>query len=177
MDISQRKKAEIERDRFFNLSLDMLCIAGMDGYFKRINVAFKRILGYTQSEILAQPFINLIHLDDRAKTLAEVKKLATGAVTPNFENRYRCKDGSYKWLVWSAVADLGTGLIYAVAHDITSRKQIEEELEQSKARLLFTLDSAKIGDWDLDLETKKARRSLRHDQIFGYDSLLSDWSN
>jgi len=177
LDISDRKRAEIERDRFFTLSLDMLCIAGIDGYFKRINPAFEKVLGFTQAEILQTPFLDLIHPEDRQKTIAEVEKLSTGAVTVNFENRYRCKDSSYKWLVWSSVPDVESKLLYAVGHDITDRKQAEAALQESTSRLRFALDAAQFGEWDLDLqEPYHATRSLKHDRIFGYESLLPEWS-
>lgn len=154
LDISDRKQAESERDRFFTLSLDMLCIAGLDGYFKRINPAFETILGFTQKEILQTPYLDLIHSEDREKSLAEVEKLSTGAITVNFENRFLCKDGSYKWLVWSSVPDVESKLLYAVGHDVTQRKHLEQKLRK-QAEVLRKLNETleeRVGQRTAQLE-------------------------
>jgi PAS domain S-box-containing protein len=127
----ERKQAEEERDRFFTLSLDMLGIAGFDGYFKRLNPAWAKVLGWTTDELMAQPYLDFVHPDDRVATLAEAQRLATGAETIAFENRYRCKDGTYRWLSWKATPLTGQKLIYAAARDITDRRQAEEEVRRS----------------------------------------------
>ncbi|HEY9637060.1 MAG TPA: PAS domain S-box protein [Coleofasciculaceae cyanobacterium] len=126
-DITERQQAEEERDRFFTLSLDMLCIADVDGYFKRLNLAWSKTLGYTNEELQSRPFLDFVHPEDRTKTLAEVEKLSIGEPTIYFENRYRAFDGSYKWLAWTAVSVIDEGLIYATARDITPLKQAEQE--------------------------------------------------
>ncbi len=131
-DITERKQAEEERDRFFTLSLDLLCIAGFDGYFKRLNPAWERTLGFALDELLAEPFLAFVHPDDHEATLAETAKLRTGANTVSFENRYRCKDGSYRWMMWTATPYLDQQRIYAAARDVTERKQAEIALREAK---------------------------------------------
>jgi PAS domain S-box-containing protein len=129
-DINERKQIELartaaeqERDRFFDLSLDLLLVANLDGYFIRSNPACEQTLGFTPAEIMAYPYLDLVHPDDKAATMAAVADLSVGNLLINFENRYRGKDGFYRWILWSARLDEASQLIYANGHDITSRKQ------------------------------------------------------
>jgi PAS domain S-box-containing protein len=131
-DVTARKEAEAQLDRFFALAPDLLCIAGTDGYFKRVNPAFRRTLGWDEEELLARPFLDFVHPEDRAATLREVEKLAAGQPTVHFENRYRCKDGSWRWLDWRTVPQSG-GVLYAAARDITWRREASRLLEEAKA--------------------------------------------
>jgi PAS domain S-box-containing protein len=124
-----------ELRKFFEMSLDMLCIAGFDGFFKRINDSWHSTLGHTTEELLAVPYIDFVHPEDRAGTLAEAAGLSVGRDTISFENRYLCKDGSYRWLLWHAHADFQSQTIYAVARDITGRKQDEQALKATAAEL------------------------------------------
>src|SRR5260370_24540076 len=113
---------------FSDLSLNLLCIAGTDGYFKHVNPAWETTLGYTREELLSRPYLEFVHPDDREATTTEAASVASGRSTITFENRYRCKDGSYRWLLWSAVVRAERGLIYAVAADVTERKREEARL-------------------------------------------------
>jgi PAS domain S-box-containing protein len=132
-DISERKRVEEERNRFFTLSLDMLCIAGFDGYFKRLNPSWEKTLGWTVEQLQSRPYLEFVHPDDRPATTAEADKLTDPAYqTISFENRYRCADGSYKWLMWNAAPVAGERLIYAAARDITLLKKAQSRLVQSE---------------------------------------------
>ncbi|WP_395745563.1 response regulator [Prosthecobacter sp.] len=117
---------------FFQVSLDMLCIAGMDGYFKRINPAFCTTLGYTEKEMLGKPFLHFVHLEDRAKTVAAMEQLAAGQNLVNFINRYQHQDGSYLWIEWTAAPNAGQSAIYAAARNITQRIRSEDELRMAR---------------------------------------------
>jgi PAS domain S-box-containing protein len=120
--------AEQDLGRLFTLALDLMCVAGLDGYFKRVNPAFQRVLGYTPEELMSCQFIDFVHEDDREATLSEVANLAGGAVTVDFENRYRTKSGDYRWLAWRSAPMVDRGLIFAVARDITQSKHDRELL-------------------------------------------------
>src|SRR5215218_5298958 len=130
-----RKRASEELDRFFTVSLDLLGIANFDGYFLRVNPAWERVLGLSEGEVLAHPFIDLVHPDDKAATLEALSALTQGAPVVNFENRYRAGDGSYKWLEWASVPVPEQGIVYAAARDVTDRTFAEQALRDYAAQL------------------------------------------
>jgi two-component system, cell cycle sensor histidine kinase and response regulator CckA len=154
LNLSERRAAERERDRFFSLSADMFCIASFTGQFVRVNPAFCSVLGYEAEELLGTPVLDLIHPDDRATAVEGARSLASGAIAQRYENRIRCKDGSYKWLGWMfQSAGKDERLVYAVARDITEQKRAEERLRASEEwyRLLF--DANPLPMWVYDIET------------------------
>jgi PAS domain S-box-containing protein len=122
------QRAHRTLDRFFALSLDLFCVAGFDGYFKRLNPAWRDTLGWSDDELCARPFLDFVHPDDRESTNCEAGKLAKGLATVQFENRYRCQDGSYRWLQWMAVPVLEEAQIYAIARDVTSNKTAQAQI-------------------------------------------------
>jgi PAS domain S-box-containing protein len=127
-DFTARKRAEEDLARFFDLIPDLVCIATTDGYFLKINPAWQELLGYTMQEILAMPFLDLVHPDDKAATVREVERQLAGGETVQFSNRYRCRDGGYRWLEWRASPAVGKKLLFASARDVTERKQAEADI-------------------------------------------------
>jgi len=117
-------------DRFFEVSIDMLCVLDFNGYFRRVNPAWERTLGFTRAELTSRPFIEFVHPDDRERTLKQNAQVRAGGQALAFENRYLCRDGSYRWLRWNAVSDVNEQAIYSAARDITDAKKAEEEREQ-----------------------------------------------
>ena len=130
------RKVEEDYEQFFTLSSDLLCIAGSDGFFKRVNPAFSRTLGYSDDEILSKPLVEFVHEDDIARTADEMTKLVGGMPSVQFENRYRCKDGSWRWLAWSTQPFNDAGILYAVARDVTAKKHNENAILQLNSELL-----------------------------------------
>ncbi len=120
-----------EFQKYFEVSLDMLCIAGTDGYFKRVNPAFERTLGWSEAEMLSQPIVSFVHPDDVEKTAREIEKLDRGIPTVSFTNCYHCADGSWKHLSWTAHPEPETGLIYAIARDVTESVQSAQPVRPS----------------------------------------------
>ena len=137
----ERQRAQAQLERFFSVVPSPLCIAGFDGYFKRFNPSFAHMLGYDIAELLSGPFITFVHPDDRALTRAEIKCLIAGRDVIAFENRIRCKDGSYRWLSWNATAVLDEKIIYAAARDVTERQQFEYVLKRERDFISAVLDT------------------------------------
>lgn len=123
------RDAIVARDRFFELSIDMFCIAGINGYFRQVNPAFTRVLGHEVETLLDEPWINFVHPDDVEATENVRATLQQGRRIFAFENRFRCADGRYRWLSWVSmpVGDL----IYSVARDVTESRRLEESLRRT----------------------------------------------
>jgi len=130
-------------DRFFAVSIDMLCFLDYNGFFKLLNPAWERTLGFTREELLSRPFIEFVHPDDRERTLKQNSKVRSGGQALAFENRYLCKDGSFRWFRWNAAADSSDGVIYSVARDVTEAKQADDDREQLLRELQAALAEVK----------------------------------
>jgi diguanylate cyclase (GGDEF)-like protein/PAS domain S-box-containing protein len=145
--------ASFDLERFFDYAVDMLCIADHEGYFRRVNRSFGRVLGYARDELLARPFLEFVHPDDRVETLAETKRLSSGQLCLAFENRYRAKDGTFRHLSWTCYPDPETGLLYAVARDVT-----EERLREGNIDGITGVANRHVFDGELAEELRRAAR-------------------
>ncbi|MEG4008180.1 PAS domain S-box protein [Microcoleus sp. Pol11C1] len=193
IEITDRKKAEAERDRFFTLSLDLICIIDFEGKFKRINPSWENTLGYKAHELENNYYIDLVHPDDRESTLEQAAKVASGSELKSYENRYRCQDGSYKWLSWKVRPETEQQLMYAVARDVTESKQAMVQLEITTAQLASSEDQFRqqsnllqllinsIGDGIIaaDENSNFILFNPAAEDMFGMgatDSILNEWS-
>jgi PAS domain S-box-containing protein len=148
---SATRKNEQDLDLFFTLSLELLCIADNEGNLQRVNPAWEQTLGWTIDDLAKKPFVELVHPDDREMTLRAIRENAEGsaALVVEFENRYLCSDGSYRWFQWGTAAAPDQNVIYAAGRDISERKDTEaalrklaEELEERFAARTADLSAA-----------------------------------
>lgn len=171
-DITVSKRLADESIRFFAISQEMLSVVGFDGYFKNLNLAWEKTLGYTLAELLAKPFIEIIHPDDRHISQLEIDRLINGGDVANFQNRYLCKDGSYRWFSWSVTTSIKDQLFYCSARDITTRIQNETEQERLHERAQLALDAGQLGDWSWNAATDQVSLGHLAAQIFGFSETL-----
>lgn len=151
----QSRQAKTDIDRFFDLSLDMLCIANADGYFIRLSPAFTRTLGWSLEDLMSRPFLDFVHPDDQASTLREVEcQIESGKPVLEFQNRYRHKDGSWRLLSWKS-SPHPDGVLYAIARDVTDREQAAQALRRSHEELERRVQerTTELQQRNRDLET------------------------
>lgn len=126
-ELKKRRHKEEELELFFNTAVDLMAISGLDGYFKRISPEWTQRLGWTEGELLSRPCIDFVHPEDVQATIGVMKSLSNGEEVLSFENRYRCKDGSYRWIQWNSRAISERKIIIASARDITEQKELQEK--------------------------------------------------
>ncbi len=166
-DMTERNRLTEERDRFFTLSMDMLCIVHLDGRFQRVNPAVEKVLGYSEDEMLTMSLFDLIHPEDLAATKAGYEQLSLGEPITRMDNRLRCKDGNYKWLSWSYFPVPEDNLAFGVGRDMTELRQIHEVLRQRAEELE---ESNRVKDEFLATLSHELRTPLT--SILGWSRLL-----
>lgn len=155
------RRPERELARFFELSLDLFCLAGLDGFFKQINQNFTRVLGYSTEELLAKPFLELVHPDDCEQTELQMVKLSRGLPVVRFENRFRDRSGNYIWFEWTAKSVPEEGIIFAAARDVTERKRLEHRLEA-------IVESSPMAMVVTDRAGRIVQLNTEAERLFGY---------
>lgn len=152
MDVTDRKRSEEERDRLFNLSLDMLCVASFDGRLELVNPAWTKCLGWTAEELTSRQIDEFILPEDRENTIRRRAQVNQGHSLRDFENRYRCKDGSYRWLSWSVYPLLESRKIFAVARDVTEHKIAQDALNKSQQQYRDLVETSRNFIWAIDID-------------------------
>ncbi|MFM2189671.1 MAG: hypothetical protein RL491_57 [Bacteroidota bacterium] len=165
-DITKLKEQERELSNFFRLSVDLMCIANTSGKFIKVSSSFPKALGMTEGELLNTSFFELVHPDDREATKGQMELMSKGALSVNFENRYRKRDGDYMLLSWKGNMNKEDGLVYGTATDITHKKEIEEKLIESR----IEMEKAKAKDVFLANMSHEIRTPLN--AIIGFNDLL-----
>jgi PAS domain S-box-containing protein len=171
-DISEQKAAErelTESARHFELIHDLVATCGFDGYFKRLNGAWERVFGWTPEELLAKPFMEIVHPDDREAVASEVTKLASGETTAEFKIRGRTSDGRWLWTEWSASPDVAAGLFYCVGREISDRMEAERARSAERRQFADAQQIASVGSWEVDLETGVRTWSAQHYRNHGFE--------
>ncbi|MES9918253.1 MAG: PAS domain S-box protein, partial [Candidatus Thiodiazotropha sp. 4PDIV1] len=166
-DKTDQKRIEQERDRFFDISIDLLVIANTDGTFRKVNERWTEILGWEQSELVNRPFFDFVHPDDIEPTMIELEREKRGERVTKFVNRYRCKDDSYLYLEWTTQPETD-GTIYAVARDITERKLAEQAIIQSVERYQSVIQTASDGFWVIDIHGNILEVNDSYCRLSGY---------
>jgi len=166
--LSEFKQAQEIRNRFFQLSIDMLCIAGFDGYFKQLSPAFEQTLGFSEQELLSRPFLEFVYPEDREATREKIQGLKSGRELRGFENRFLTKDGSFKWVLWNAAPFPDADLLYAIGHDITKQKESVLALQEREKRIQAILDTTADGIITMDERSRIRSFNQAAGEIFGY---------
>ncbi|MCA1990218.1 MAG: PAS domain-containing protein, partial [Desulfarculus sp.] len=169
LDVTAQVQAPTDLERFGALSLDPMCIVGLDGHFRRVNPAFKRVLGCGDQDLPARPWLDLVHPEDREAAIAAERELLAGRAVHDFTHRIQGPDGEARWLSWNAHPDLEEGLIYAVARDATQRVRAEEESRERQRRLDEAQRMARIGSWEWDIARDQSHWSDELYRLFGIE--------
>lgn len=171
----EKRRRELELDRFFKISPDIMTIAGLDGRFIKVNPAFEKFIGYTQEEARGLHPLHYVYADDRSAVLQKLEVLSQGNSIGYFENRVVTKEGKIKWIAWTATPVFEEGMVIATHRDITDQKLFEEKLRQSNERYEFaTRATANEAIWDLDLKNHEITWSEVFTTLFGYSNLKED---
>ncbi len=168
-DITEWRAAEEQNAQLFGFPLALVFVAGLDGYFKRVGAGYQRLLGWTEQELLARPFFELVHPDDVAALAASVQEVIAGrSEVLNQEIRVVCKDGTYRWLLGNYRPALDEGALYGMAVDITARKATEDTLRDSERRTRLILDTAYEAFISIDVEGRVAEWNAEAERVFGW---------
>ena len=165
-ELDLRKKSEEEIMHLFNMAIDMLCVFGFDSVFTRLNPAFERTLGFSAEELTSKPFFEFIHPDDRERTKAAAKKAySSGKPVLAFENRFMCKDGSYRWISWAARPVREEKTVYSVGRDVTDLKRAQVELKKAHSELELRVDQRTVelvrANEKMTHEIKERRKAMK----------------
>ena len=162
------RQREREREHIFSRSIDLQCIAGFDGYFKQLNPAWEKALGWSTETLLSKPYLHFVHEDEHPLTISATASLQNGVAVTRFENRYLCQNGTYRWLSWTATPILEESIIIATARDVTEERQMRDALHNSEARFRRLAETAQVGIFETKLNGEIIYLNPAFAQIFKY---------